>query len=103
VPADAVEDYCHSRQVRWREGYSLEIVRIAWAEIGWRRAVKQFARTSGSPRPMGFGAIYGADVVRHGFTIVSLSDPFSETFRNESHDCGNTVLPQLEMERAFFR
>jgi hypothetical protein len=52
---------------------------------------------------MGFGAIYGADVVRHGFTIVSLSDPFSETFRNESHDCGNTVLPQLEMERAFFR
>jgi glycosyltransferase involved in cell wall biosynthesis len=40
-PTDALEDYCKLlAQSLHKRGYSLEISRIAWAEQGWRRALK---------------------------------------------------------------
>ena len=44
-PTDALEDYCHllAESLR-KKRYSLEITRIAWAEHGWRRAVKDAQR-----------------------------------------------------------
>jgi glycosyltransferase involved in cell wall biosynthesis len=40
-PTDALEDYCKLlAQSLSKKGYSLEIFRIAWAERGWRRALK---------------------------------------------------------------
>jgi glycosyltransferase involved in cell wall biosynthesis len=40
-PTDAVEDYCNLlAQSLHRRKFSLEISRIAWAEKGWRRALK---------------------------------------------------------------
>jgi glycosyltransferase involved in cell wall biosynthesis len=40
-PTDALEDYCHLlAQSLHKRRYSLEISRIAWAEHGWRRALK---------------------------------------------------------------
>ena len=40
-PTDALEDYCKLlAQSLHKRGYSLEISRIAWAERGWRRALK---------------------------------------------------------------
>jgi len=40
-PTDALEDYCKLlAQSLSKKGYSLEISRIAWAEQGWRRALR---------------------------------------------------------------
>jgi hypothetical protein len=40
-PTDALEDYCSLlAQSLHKRGYSLQISRIAWAEQGWRRALK---------------------------------------------------------------
>jgi len=40
-PTDALEDYCNLlAQSLHKRKYSLEISRIAWAERGWRRALK---------------------------------------------------------------
>src|SRR6267378_4620974 len=51
-PTDALEDYCKLlAQSLHKRGYSLEISRIAWAEQGWRRALrdadKRFAEQRG--------------------------------------------------------
>lgn len=51
-PTDALEDYCKLlAQSLLKRGYSLEISRIAWAEQGWRRALrdadKRFAEQRG--------------------------------------------------------
>jgi glycosyltransferase involved in cell wall biosynthesis len=44
-PTDALEDYCKLlAQSFYKRGYSLEISRIAWAEQGWRRALKDAAK-----------------------------------------------------------
>ena len=40
-PTDALEDYCNLlAQSLHKRSHSLEILRIAWAEQGWRRALK---------------------------------------------------------------
>src|ERR1700738_5639570 len=40
-PTDALEDYCKIlAQALLKRGYSLEIIRIAWAEQGWYRALR---------------------------------------------------------------
>jgi glycosyltransferase involved in cell wall biosynthesis len=51
-PTDALEDYCKLlAQSFHKKGHSLEIYRIAWAEQGWRRALrnagKRFAEQRG--------------------------------------------------------
>src|SRR6266849_5863485 len=51
-PTDALEDYCKLlAQSLHKKRYSLEISRIAWAEQGWRRALrdadKRFAEQAG--------------------------------------------------------
>jgi len=41
APTDALEDYCKLlARALHKRGYSLEISRIAWAEQGWRRALR---------------------------------------------------------------
>jgi glycosyltransferase involved in cell wall biosynthesis len=44
-PTDALEDYCKLlAQSLHKRGYTLEISRIAWAEQGWRRALKDVTK-----------------------------------------------------------
>ena len=52
-PTDALEDYCKLlAQSLHKKGYSLEVLRVPWAEHGWRRALRdarqRFANQPGS-------------------------------------------------------
>jgi glycosyltransferase involved in cell wall biosynthesis len=41
TPTDGIEDYCcHLQQALQHRGISLELLRVAWAEQGWRRALR---------------------------------------------------------------
>jgi glycosyltransferase involved in cell wall biosynthesis len=44
TPTDAVEEYCRylASALAW-QGFSLEIVRVRWAEIGWRAALQELS------------------------------------------------------------
>ncbi|HWY43284.1 MAG TPA: hypothetical protein VNX66_07305 [Candidatus Sulfotelmatobacter sp.] len=70
-PTDALEDYCDLlAQSLHKRGYSLEISRIAWAEQGWRRALrdteKQFAARPGGWALVQYTALAWS---RHGFPL----------------------------------
>ena len=46
-PTDAVEEYCHYLGEALRpRGYAMEIVRVPWAEQGWRTALKNLRAQS---------------------------------------------------------
>src|SRR6267142_2722468 len=70
-PTDALEDYCKLlAQSLQKKGCSLEIFRIAWAEQGWRRALrdagKQFAEQRGSWALVQYTPLAWS---RHGFPL----------------------------------
>ena len=69
-PTDAVEDYCRLlANALAQKQCSLEIVRIPWAEIGWRRALKDFAKRSVDRRGQWvFVQFTPLAWSRHGFT-----------------------------------
>lgn len=48
-PTDALEDYCASLgQALAKKGYSLRLVRMLWAEVGWLRALRWLWQESAS-------------------------------------------------------
>jgi glycosyltransferase involved in cell wall biosynthesis len=69
-PTDAVEDYCRFlASALARRGCSLEIVRIPWAEKGWRRALRDFSKKTQCQRaPWALVQFTALSWSRHGFT-----------------------------------
>ena len=70
-PTDALEDYSKFlAQSLQKKGYSLEIIRIDWAEQGWRRALKdadkRFAEQRGSWALVQYTPLAWS---RHGFPL----------------------------------
>ena len=69
-PTDAVEDYCRFlASALARRGCSLEIVRIPWAEKGWRLALRDFSRENQCQRaPWALVQFTALSWSRRGFT-----------------------------------
>lgn len=45
-PTDAVEDYCqYLRRALTAQGISLELKQLLWAQIGWRKALREFRKS----------------------------------------------------------
>ena len=74
-PTDAVEEYCHFLAASLpAHGISLKILRVAWAELGWRRALRELRNVALENRGSWFLLQYTALAwSRRGFSWRVLS------------------------------